>query len=228
MKKILSIVFLVIPLLFLTYACGEETQATEAPRMEQIAPAVGNAVEKAKTAVENATSKAVEAVKATEESVVEAVKATEKSVVEAVSGAQATEKPAVEPAEAVKATEKPAVEPAEAVKATEKPVVEPLETEVVTEEVAVAPVVMAASHEEGAKLFKKNCAACHAGGGNLVAAGKTLKKEALEKYDMYSKEKIVYQVTNGKNAMPAFGKRLSPEQIESLAEYVLAQADAGW
>ncbi len=214
MKKILSIVFLVIPLLFLTYACGEETQATEAPRMEQIAPAVGNAVEKAKTAVENATSKAVEAVKATEESVVEAVKATEKSVVEAVSGAQATEKPAVEPAEAVKATE--------------KPVVEPLETEVVTEEVAVAPVVMAASHEEGAKLFKKNCAACHAGGGNLVAAGKTLKKEALEKYDMYSKEKIVYQVTNGKNAMPAFGKRLSPEQIESLAEYVLAQADAGW
>ncbi|MEO1560930.1 MAG: hypothetical protein AAFS12_15320 [Cyanobacteria bacterium J06632_19] len=63
MKKILSIVFLVIPLLFFTYACGEETQATEAPRMQQIAPAVGNAVEKAKTAVENATSKAVEAVK---------------------------------------------------------------------------------------------------------------------------------------------------------------------
>ncbi|MBV6623934.1 MAG: c-type cytochrome [Rivularia sp. (in: Bacteria)] len=87
---------------------------------------------------------------------------------------------------------------------------------------------MAASHAEGAKLFKQNCAACHAGGGNLVAANKTLKKDALEKYDMYSKEAIVYQVTNGKNAMPAFGKRLSSEQIESLAEYVLAQADKGW
>ncbi|MBE9211364.1 c-type cytochrome [Plectonema cf. radiosum LEGE 06105] len=87
---------------------------------------------------------------------------------------------------------------------------------------------MAVSHEQGAKLFTQNCAACHAGGGNLVNAQKTLKKEALEKYDMYSKEAIVYQVTNGKNAMPAFGKRLSSEQIEQLAEYVLAQADKGW
>ena len=47
---------------------------------------------------------------------------------------------------------------------------------------------------------------CHAGGGNLVAANKTLKKDALEKYDMYSKEAIVYQVVNGKNAMPEGGK----------------------
>ncbi|MGB3760431.1 MAG: c-type cytochrome [Rivularia sp. (in: cyanobacteria)] len=92
----------------------------------------------------------------------------------------------------------------------------------------MVPVAMTASHEEGAKLFKQNCAACHAGGGNLVNAQKTLKKDALEKYDMYSKEAIVYQVVNGKNAMPAFGKRLSSGQIESLAEYVLAQADKGW
>lgn len=45
---------------------------------------------------------------------------------------------------------------------------------------------------------------------------------------MYSQEAIVYQVVNGKNAMPALGKRLSSGQIEQLAEYVLAQADKGW
>ena len=45
---------------------------------------------------------------------------------------------------------------------------------------------------------------------------------------MYSQEAIVYQITNGKNAMPAFGSRLSSEQIENLSGYVLAQADKGW
>ena len=87
---------------------------------------------------------------------------------------------------------------------------------------------MAAPNPEGAKLFSQNCAACHAGGRNLVNAMKTLKKEALVKYDMYSKGAIAYQVTNGKNAMPAFGNRLSSEKIEHLANYVLAQADKGW
>jgi cytochrome c6 len=33
----------------------------------------------------------------------------------------------------------------------------------------------------------------------------------------------------GKNAMPAFAsKKLSPDQIENVASYVLSQADAGW
>lgn len=181
MKKILSIVFLVIPLLLFTSACGEETQAQVTSRVEQIAPAVQNAVE----AVETATMEAVDSV------------------------VHKKEEPVIESIEVVE--EKPAAI-AVAVK----------------EETVVTPVAMAAAHKEGAKLFSQNCAACHAGGGNLVNAMKTLKKEALEKYDMYSKEAIVYQVTNGKNAMPAFGNRLSTSQIEHLAEYVLAQADKGW
>jgi cytochrome c6 len=59
-------------------------------------------------------------------------------------------------------------------------------------------------------------------------ANKTLKKEALEKYNMDSKEAIVYQVTNGKRAMPAFRGRLKSSQIEAVAEYVLSQAEKGW
>ncbi len=80
----------------------------------------------------------------------------------------------------------------------------------------------------GAKIFSANCASCHAGGKNLVQANKTLKKDALEKYNMYSSEAIIYQVTKGKNAMPAFGGRLKPNQIEDVAAYVLEQADKGW
>ncbi len=80
----------------------------------------------------------------------------------------------------------------------------------------------------GAKIFSANCAACHAGGMNVVNGAKTLKKEALDKYGMNSLEAIVTQVTNGKNAMPKFGGRLKPEQIEDVATYVLSQAEKGW
>ena len=80
----------------------------------------------------------------------------------------------------------------------------------------------------GAKVFSANCAACHMGGNNVVMANKTLKKDALEKYQMNSLEAITTQVKNGKNAMPAFGGRLSAAQIEDVATYVLEQAEKGW
>ncbi|RCJ17370.1 cytochrome C6 [Nostoc minutum NIES-26] len=85
-----------------------------------------------------------------------------------------------------------------------------------------------ANTANGAKLFSANCASCHAGGKNLVQAQKTLKKDALEKYGINSAEAIIAQVTNGKNAMPAFKGRLKPNQIEDIAAYVLEQADKDW
>ncbi|NEQ28433.1 MAG: c-type cytochrome [Microcoleus sp. SIO2G3] len=93
--------------------------------------------------------------------------------------------------------------------------------------ISIAPA-WAADVENGAKVFSANCAACHIGGGNVVNGAKTLKKEALEQYQMASSEAIVNQVLNGKNAMPAFKDRLKPEQIEDVAAYVLAQAEKGW
>ncbi|MFM5889345.1 MAG: cytochrome c6 PetJ [Dolichospermum sp.] len=87
---------------------------------------------------------------------------------------------------------------------------------------------LAADTAKGAAVFKANCAQCHIGGKNLVNAAKTLKKEALEKYGMYSAEAIIAQVTNGKGAMPAFGKKLKADQIKDVAAYVLEQADKDW
>ena len=61
--------------------------------------------------------------------------------------------------------------------------------------------------ESGATIFAGNCAACHAGGNNVIAAEKTLRKDALDKYLAGGRKEssVVTQVTNGKNAMPAFG-----------------------
>jgi len=93
---------------------------------------------------------------------------------------------------------------------------------------AFSSPALAANTANGAALFKANCAQCHVGGKNLVNAAKSLKKEALEKYDMYSAEALVSQITNGKGAMPAFGNKLKADQIEDVAAYVLEQADKDW
>lgn len=87
---------------------------------------------------------------------------------------------------------------------------------------------LAADIASGAKVFSANCVACHMGGNNVIMANKTLKKEALQQFGMDSAEAIVYQVQHGKNAMPAFGGRLSDQQIEDVTAYVLDQAEKGW
>lgn len=80
----------------------------------------------------------------------------------------------------------------------------------------------------GAKVFSANCAACHAGGKNVVNGAKTLQKADLDKYAINDIKAITYQVNNGKNAMPAFKGRLSDQAIEDVATYVLSQAENGW
>ncbi len=81
---------------------------------------------------------------------------------------------------------------------------------------------------KGATIFSANCASCHMGGRNVVNGAKTLQKEDLEKYDMYSLEKIITQINKGKAAMPSFLGRLDDTQIEDVATYVLSQAEKGW
>jgi cytochrome c6 len=45
---------------------------------------------------------------------------------------------------------------------------------------------------------------------------------------MNSLEAITTQVAMGKNAMPAFGAKLKPEQIDDVATYVLQQSEKDW
>lgn len=87
---------------------------------------------------------------------------------------------------------------------------------------------LAGDADQGAQVFSQNCAACHIGGNNVIMANKTLKKPVLKRYGMYDLEKIKTQVTNGKNAMPSFKKKLTEQQIENVATYVLLQAENDW
>jgi len=61
-----------------------------------------------------------------------------------------------------------------------------------------------------------------------VNPAKTLKKDMLDKYEMSSLVAITTQVTNGKAAMPSFKGKLTPEQIENVAAYVVEQSEKGW
>ena len=112
----------------------------------------------------------------------------------------------------------------------------------------------------GERIFSGNCAACHAGGQNVIMPEKTLERQAractlapprmrvslelrqtrrpissshtapppptpkaLEEFldGGFSEAAVVKQVTNGKNAMPAFGSRLCrkrPMRPTSAAE----------
>jgi cytochrome c6 len=99
----------------------------------------------------------------------------------------------------------------------------------VTAGVAVAPA-FAGDVGAGEQVFNANCAACHAGGQNVIMPEKTLEKAALEQYlaGGRNEKAVITQVTNGKNAMPAFGGRLSDEDIANVASYVIATSEAGW
>uniref|UniRef100_A0A7S1GGH4 Cytochrome c-553 n=1 Tax=Cyclophora tenuis TaxID=216820 RepID=A0A7S1GGH4_CYCTE len=82
----------------------------------------------------------------------------------------------------------------------------------------------------GETVFNANCAACHAGGQNVIMPEKTLEKEALESFLAGGRNEaaVMKQVEGGKNAMPAFGGRLSDEEIADVAAYVIATSEAGW
>ena len=79
--------------------------------------------------------------------------------------------------------------------------------------------------ETGKKVFIENCNVCHIGGNNIIIPEKNLKKETLETNGMNTSEAIIYQVTNGKNGMPAFGGRLQEKEIEEVANYILEESE---
>mmetsp|Transcript_41665 Transcript_41665/g.30620 ORF Transcript_41665/g.30620 Transcript_41665/m.30620 type:complete len:135 (-) Transcript_41665:29-433(-) len=95
--------------------------------------------------------------------------------------------------------------------------------------IAAAPA-LAGDVGAGEQIFNANCAACHAGGQNVIMPDKTLEKDALDTYlaGGRNEKAVMTQVTNGKNAMPAFGGRLSDDDIANVATYVITTSEAGW
>lgn len=90
------------------------------------------------------------------------------------------------------------------------------------------PIALAADTTNGEKIFSVQCAGCHINGSNIVRRGKNLKLKALKKNNMDSIEAISSIVANGKNNMSAYKDRLTEQQIQDVATYVLDRAEKGW
>jgi len=90
------------------------------------------------------------------------------------------------------------------------------------------PTALAADITNGAKIFDVHCVGCHIKGSNIIRRGKNLKMRALKRYHMDSVDAIVSIVTNGKNIMSAYKERLTEQEIQDVAAYVLQQAQQKW
>jgi len=70
----------------------------------------------------------------------------------------------------------------------------------------------------GQELYDARCASCH-GADGVGTRGPDLVGIAEAQPD---KQLAIDQVTNGGNGMPAFGARLSAEEIEATVDYIYA------
>ncbi|HEY9300231.1 MAG TPA: c-type cytochrome [Phormidium sp.] len=93
---------------------------------------------------------------------------------------------------------------------------------------SIVPQAWAADLGNGEKVFNVNCVGCHVNGGNIIRRGKNLKLKALQKNGYADVEAIASIVTNGKANMSAYKDRLTEQQIEDVAAYVLEQAQKDW
>lgn len=65
-------------------------------------------------------------------------------------------------------------------------------------------------------VYVKHCKLCHGAKGDLGLSG-----AANLKTSVLSIEEVKQVVTNGRNAMPAWGQQLPPNEIELVASYVM-------
>ena len=78
--------------------------------------------------------------------------------------------------------------------------------------------VSSAQELSGKNLFKENCARCHGLDGKGKGPDLTTEKKQAKWKD--SDEKIVKKISKGAFGMPAFNKKLKPEEIKAIAAYV--------
>ena len=90
---------------------------------------------------------------------------------------------------------------------------------------ALTPPGFVRAQNDVEKTYKTHCALCHAPDGSGSApTGKALKAEDLRS-DVVQKKPdadLAATITKGKGKMPAFGKKLKPDDIAQLVAYIRA------
>ena len=76
--------------------------------------------------------------------------------------------------------------------------------------------------EPGATTYKKSCVTCHAADGAGTALGKRLHAPDLRTKEVQDKtpSALTQIITAGKANMPAFGTRLTSQQIQQVVDYI--------
>ncbi|MGQ0849311.1 MAG: c-type cytochrome [Actinomycetota bacterium] len=70
--------------------------------------------------------------------------------------------------------------------------------------------------DDGARIYAARCSSCHGGKGEGLR-GPVLAGRVVEKFVDPAEQIAV--VTNGRDGMPAFGRRLTPAEIEAVVEF---------
>ena len=71
----------------------------------------------------------------------------------------------------------------------------------------------------GAQIFAQNCARCHGDNGEGDRGPNLLSEKRRAKWGS-DNTKLVAKISKGGFLMPAFKKKLSPQQIAAVADYV--------
>jgi mono/diheme cytochrome c family protein len=83
------------------------------------------------------------------------------------------------------------------------------------------------AQSDAAKVYKTNCVLCHAADGSGSSpAGKAMKAKDLRSQEVQEKTDVELAefITQGKDKMPAFGKKLKPDDIQHLVAYIREMA----
>lgn len=68
---------------------------------------------------------------------------------------------------------------------------------------------------QGEPIFAANCKSCHGAAGGGFVGPKLVGNDRIANADF-----VVRQITRGGSDMPAFGKRLTPEEVRAVGTYI--------
>ncbi len=94
---------------------------------------------------------------------------------------------------------------------------------------AVALLLSAPTFADGgADVYKMRCSACHgANGAGQTMLGKNLKLRPLAAHDVQNQSdaQLAAIISQGKNRMPSYSRKLSKDQIAAVVKYIRALKD---
>lgn len=80
----------------------------------------------------------------------------------------------------------------------------------------------AAAKKLGETAFKEHCAACHADGGNIIKADKTLSRKDREMHGIKTAADIVKLMRKPGEGMTTFDKKtVSDKEAKAIADYII-------